>query len=146
MSDLRIERDFRVSPELVFAFVTQPEYLYQWWGHEDMTIIEHNLDFTQPGPWMSTLLNRDGGRHKMSGVVVAVNPPSSVEFTWGWHDENDQRGVQTLVRFEVSANDNGGARFVLTHTDHPTDEIAAMHTQGWTSVLRSLEKFIQASH
>ncbi len=37
-------------------------------------------------------VNAEGGRHKASGVVVAVDPPKSVEFTWGWYNDNDERG------------------------------------------------------
>ncbi|WP_337659846.1 SRPBCC family protein [Anderseniella sp. Alg231-50] len=86
MSILKIERTFPVAPEKVFAFVTQTDHLLKWWGPEGVSMKEHNLDLSRPGAWSSTLVNSQGALHKMSGEVVAVDPPKSVEFTWGWHD------------------------------------------------------------
>ena len=108
MSTLKMEREFAADPELVFAFVTQTENLLQWWGHEGTTVTEHKLDFTRKGAWSSVLMNAQGGTHKMTGAVVAVDPPHSVEFTWAWHDENDVRGHNSRVRFEVKSNGSGG--------------------------------------
>ena len=143
MSEVRIERTFESDPETVFAFVTEGEKLLKWWGHEGMTIPEHNLDFSEPGPWMATLVGAEGGRYKMSGEVVAVDPPNSVEFTWGWHDENDERGHSSHVRFDVKPAETGGAEFVLTHTGLPDDESAANHNRGWTSSMSKLDRVLK---
>ena len=142
MSELKIERSFPVAPEKVFAFVTRTENLLQWWGPEGMGMKEHNLDLSRPGAWSSTLVNAEGGLHKMSGEVVAVDPPNSVEFTFGWHNQSDERGVETKVRFEVEGDAAGGTRFVLTHSGLSDDESAANHGRGWTSSLQKLERLI----
>lgn len=142
MSDLRIERRFAAAPETVFAFVTRPEHLLQWWGPEAMGLKDHQLDFSRPGPWFATLVNAEGGLHKMSGRVVAVDPPRSVEFTWGWHDATDRRGHESRVRFEMRPDGAGGTDFRLIHTNLPDDESAANHDRGWTSTLRKLERLL----
>ncbi|MGR3617746.1 MAG: SRPBCC family protein [Paracoccaceae bacterium] len=49
MSDLHLEREFDVSPERLFMWLTSPEKLLQWWGPEGVHIAEGNLDFTQTG-------------------------------------------------------------------------------------------------
>lgn len=141
MSVLKIERRFPVSPEKVFAFVTRTEHLLKWWGPEGVSMKEHNLDLSRPGAWSSTLVNAEGALHKMSGEVVAVDPPNSVEFTWGWHDDKDQRGHESRVVFEVRPDNNGGTLFQLTHSGLTDDEAAANHSRGWTSSLRKLEQF-----
>ena len=141
MSVLKIERRFPASPEKVFAFVTRTEHLLKWWGPEGVSMKEHNLDLSRPGSWSSTLVNAEGALHKMSGEVVAVDPPNSVEFTWGWHDDKDQRGYESRVVFEVRPDDNGGTLFQLTHSGLTDDEAAANHSRGWTSSLRKLEQF-----
>jgi len=140
MSELKIERTFPVSPEQVFAFVTQTDHLLKWWGPEGVSMKEHNLDLSRRGAWSSTLVNSQGALHKMSGEVVAVDPPNSVEFTWGWHDDKDERGYESRVRFEVRRDRDGGTLFTLTHSGLTDDEAAANHTKGWTSALRKLEQ------
>lgn len=145
MSTLKIERRFPHPPETVFAFVTQPEHLLNWWGPEGMGVKDHVLDLSRPGAWMSTLVNAEGGFHKMSGEVVAVDPPRSVEFTWGWHDDQDERGPESRVRFEVEPDGQGGSRFQLIHSGLADDESAANHEWGWSSALRKLEKMAGAA-
>ncbi len=140
MSDLTIERDFTAEPETVFSFVTQSEHLVKWWGPESMTLPEHALDLTRKGPWSSVMMSAEGNRFKVTGVVTAVSPPKSVEFTWAWHDENDERGHESRVRFTLEANGSGGTRFILYHTGLPDDESASGHNDGWTSSLRKLER------
>ena len=58
MSILKLEREFAVEPEQVFAFVTRPENLLQWWGHEGTTIVEHQLDFSREGAWSSVMMSK----------------------------------------------------------------------------------------
>jgi uncharacterized protein YndB with AHSA1/START domain len=89
---------------------------------------------------MSVMINAEGGRYKVSGEVIQVDPPRSVEFTWGWHDENDARGHESQVRFEVEPNGSGGTLFRLIHSGLADDESAANHNEGWTSCLRKLER------
>jgi uncharacterized protein YndB with AHSA1/START domain len=145
MSELTIERTFAHPPETVFAFVTRTEHLLSWWGPEGVGLSEHHLDFSRPGPWSSTLVNAEGGLHKMSGEVIKIDPPHFVEFTWGWHDDEDQRGHESRVRFEVEPDGAGGSRFKLIHSGLADDESAANHNRGWTSSLRKLDLLANAT-
>lgn len=140
MTDLVIERTFAASPETVYDFVTRNDHLLKWWGPEGMTIPEHTLDFTQTGPWSSVMMNSEGQGYKVTGEVTAVDPPKSVEFTWAWHDENDERGHESRVRFDIKSDGNGGTHFTMTHSGLPDDEARENHKQGWTSSLRKLER------
>jgi len=140
MSELRIERTFAADPETVFAFVTRTEHLLKWWGPEGMSVPEHDLDLSRPGPWSSVMVSSEGNRYKVTGEVISVDPPKSVEFTWGWHDDDDQRGHDSKVRFEISSDGNGGTNFLLIHSRLADDDSAKNHNMGWTSSLVKLEK------
>ena len=82
--------------------------------------------------------NGEGQQFKISGHVTHVDPPKSAGFTWGWHDDQDQRGVESHVTISVMARENG-SRLVLDHRELADAEAAANHDQGWTSSLRKLE-------
>lgn len=137
MADLKLERDFPVSPDILFEWVSDGSKLLQWWGPEGVHVPEHNLDFSRTGPWYSLMQNSDGQQFKVSGHVTHVNAPVSVGFTWAWHDENDTRGDESHVTFTVEASATG-ARLIVDHRDLGTDEISQNHEQGWTSTLRKL--------
>ncbi|WP_171209139.1 MULTISPECIES: SRPBCC domain-containing protein [unclassified Ruegeria] len=138
MADLKLERDFPVSPETLFAWVTDGAKLLRWWGPEGMHVPEHDLDFARLGPWYSVMQNSEGQRYKVSGQVTHIDPPNSVGFTWAWHDDQDQRGPESHVTFSVQAT-NEGARLVLDHRELADADAVANHTKGWTSSLRKLE-------
>lgn len=143
MPDVTLERSFPVPPERLFAFVSETANLLEWWGPESITVAEHALDFTRPGPWHSVMVNDEGQRFKVSGQVTHVDPPRSVGFTWGWHDDDDRRGAESHVTLTVSDDGDGGSRLTLDHRDLADDETATRHTAGWTSSLRKLERLAQ---
>ncbi len=140
MSELKIERTFSADAKTVFAFITETEHLLKWWGPEGMSVPIHELDLSKPGAWTSTMVNSEGGKHKVSGEVIAVDPPNSVEFSWGWHDENDARGHDSVVRFEVQSNNDGGTNFTMIHSNLADDESAKNHNMGWSSSFNKLER------
>ena len=143
MADIRIMREFRVSAERLFKAVTEQSEILNWWGHEGWTIPAKKLDFTRVGPWFSEMIGEDGTRYKLSGQVTHVTPPTSVGFTWGWHDAEDRRGPESHVTFKVEAT-NEGARLVIDHRDLATQEIAERHQAGWAGPLNRLDRFLDA--
>ena len=142
VDDLVIERCFPATPETIFGLVTQTRHLLSWWGPEDVHIGENNLDLSQLGAWFSVMVNGDSSTHKVSGEVLAIDPPHAVSFSWGWHDEHDIRGHESSVRFDILAVGTANAsdtRFTLTHMNLPTNESKRLHKGGWSSSLVKLE-------
>ncbi len=143
MTDLTIERHFSAAPERVFDFISKTEHLLTWWGPEGLWVPEHDMSFEAKGPWYSVMVNSEGQRFKVSGHVTHVDPPNSIGFTWGWHDENDRRGVESHVTMRLVPAQGGGTDLTLSHVDLPDDEAAQNHESGWTSSLRKLSALIE---
>jgi uncharacterized protein YndB with AHSA1/START domain len=142
MTELTLTRSFPLPPEQVFEFITRRDRLLQWWGPEGTTLPDERLDFTAEGPWHSVIMNADGRRFKVSGEVVEVSPPHTIQFTWGWHDETDARGPESRVRIELHA-EGAGTRFVLRHRELADAESRSNHELGWTSSLGKLERLLR---
>ena len=113
MSVLRMERIFPVAPERVFSFLTQMNNLLQWWGPEGTTIGEHNLDFSRLGAWSAIMYSPEGYAADVGGEVIAIDPPNSVELTLSFKEDDGKRGPESVIRFEVQPNDEGGTLFIL---------------------------------
>ena len=141
MNDARLEREFPVSPERLYAAVTNPADLSRWWGPEGMTLGDHTLDFTRLGPWHSVKIADQGRTMKMSGQVTSINPPNSVGFTWAWHDEEGNRGHESQVRIELETVGEA-TRFTMTHSGLVDAESRDSHERGWISTLVKLEKLL----
>lgn len=137
-----LDRVFPASASRVFEMVTQPRNMVRWWGYDDMTVPEHNLDFTRPGAWHSVLVSPDGTKRMVSGQVLEVDPPKFVAFTWGWHDggPGGPRGNETRVTIDISAEGDDRARMILRHFDLGSDSARAGHTKGWLSIFDKLEE------
>ena len=136
MSELRIERTYPVTPERLFAFVTQRQNLLKWWGPEGTSVGEDDLDLSRTGPW-SLVLVGPKGRFAMRGTVTAVTPPHAVEFTMNVPGVDAD---ESTVRFEI-APDGTGARLTLIQSGI-TDEMVEMGKHGWGSTLARLEQLL----
>jgi len=139
MEEVVLQRHLKAGIERVFDYISVTDNLLEWWGPEGLTVPKHNLSFQEPGPWFSEMHAPDGSVYKVSGQVTRVDPPRAVAFTWGWHDDEDQRGHESHVTIELAARD-GGTDLTLTHRNLADDQSAQSHVAGWTSSLAKLER------
>lgn len=141
MSDIRLEREFAVTPERLFEVISTRADLVRWWGHDGWTFSDENIDFSKTGPWFADMRSDEGNRYKMSGQVTLVRPPHAIGFTWAWHDEDDNRGHESHVTFTVKES-GVGAQLVIDHRELATDDIAAQHAKGWAGPMGRLSQLL----
>lgn len=142
MSDVvTLERVMPASASRVFEMVSQPQNMVRWWGH-GMTVPDHNLNFSRPGPWHAVMEDDTGRKRMVSGEVTEVDPPRFIAFTWAWHDggPGGPREAESRVTIEISEAGEDRARLILRHHDLGTDSARAGHTRGWLSIFDKLEK------
>jgi len=145
MSDVvRIERLLKHPLERVFEFFSKEERLMSWFGPEGLHVTEGSLAFENQSSWFSVMTNGEGQRYKVSGQVTSFNAPTSIGFTWGWHDEQDNRGDESFVLVEFEAVSASETRLKLSHSDISDQATRDSHAQGWNSSLNSLETALAA--
>ena len=69
MTDIRLEREFNVTPERLFDFVTQRASVLEWFGYEGMTFPAEEMDFSRKGPWFVEMLTKDGNKGPWKGKL-----------------------------------------------------------------------------
>jgi uncharacterized protein YndB with AHSA1/START domain len=126
--DDRIEHEIIIAapPELVFEFFTVSARYTRWMGRE------------------ATLDPRPGGVYRcvvhdtatVLGEYVVVEPPTRVQFTWGFEGDpgvppGSSTVTVTLERVEA------GTRLRLVHTGLPHPSLAG-HDKGWHGYLSQL--------
>ncbi len=127
--------------EAVFAALTVPEQLVQWWGSEDtyhVTAME--ADLRPGGAWKTTGTGRDGKSFSVSGTYRAVNAPRLVEFTWRY-DWSAASAPETLVRYDLSEGD-GVTNLTVTHSGFTDVADRDDHVRGWKTVLGWVRGFV----
>mgnify|MGYP003396969030 FL=1 len=144
MPDARLERNFPVSVETLFAYVTEPAHLLEWFGPEGTDLTDAAMNFTTTGPWHAVMVGRESGnRFKVSGQVTHVRPMASIGLTWAWHDDTGQRGAESHETLSVVGTD-GGSRLIIDHRDLADAAAVASHNAGWTSTLAKLTQLLSA--
>jgi uncharacterized protein YndB with AHSA1/START domain len=124
-----VEREVRIQarPETIFPFFTDPELFGRWSGVA-------TLDPRPGGIFRSDV----DGKNIARGEYVAVDPPHSVTFTWGWEapDSPLPPGSSTV---HVTLTPDGDHTIVrLVHSDLPSGESADSHGAGWDHYLERL--------
>lgn len=78
---LVITRRFRAPAELVFAALTQPQHVRQWWGsgHGEVTTCE--VDLRVGGRWHFAQVTPDGSTVSFSGEYRELDPPGRMVHT-----------------------------------------------------------------
>jgi uncharacterized protein YndB with AHSA1/START domain len=74
---LRIERQFDVSPDVVFRMLTDPVEMRVWWGDDT----EFDIDLRAGGRW--TIIRREAGEEYLAtGEYLVVDQPVRLVYTF----------------------------------------------------------------
>ncbi|MGH2586217.1 MAG: SRPBCC family protein [Dehalococcoidia bacterium] len=120
---LRFERRLAHPPRKVWAALTDPAQLAQWFPAD----IEGDR---APGATLRFVFREDEGPAQ-DGLITAFDPPHLLAFTWD----------ADVLRFELHP-DGRGCRLVFTHSfdDRPG---AASFASGWTICLAALDSVLE---
>ncbi len=128
---------------VVFAALTEPSELVQWWGSDGGYRVEKmERDLKPGGAWKTTGTGSDGSPFSVGGVYRVVEPPRLVEFTWrhDWKDGDDPL-TDTVVRYELEER-KGVTHVRVTHDGFTDSSDRDDHANGWPIVLGWMKAFV----
>lgn len=142
MAELRLEREFPVSPARLYQAISTRAEVIRWWGHDGWQMEDEALDLGREGPWHAAMRSEEGTLFHIEGQVTHVAPGRSIGFTWAWASPPQMQGGTSHVTFTVVETATG-AKLVIDHRELPTDETATSHAQGWAGPLGRLERHLR---
>jgi uncharacterized protein YndB with AHSA1/START domain len=139
LPSVTIVRKIKASPAKVWAAITQPEQMMQWWGPDAGPTLRAEADVRPGGRFSVVFRLLNGDEHNPTGVYQEVIPEQKLAFTW------DLPGVvepESLVTFRLEPIE-GGTKLTLTHEHLPDEDARKSHEQGWTGLLDKLAPFLK---
>lgn len=126
----RIEQTLAYEVNTVWAALTEPEQLVRWLADADMELVT--------GGRLQLRFNNTNS--VIDGQITAVQPPTSLEFTWS----SGGAAVSSRVRWELRPHQQGTC-LVLSHTLLDYNQLAEM-LAGWHTHLEGLPDAILGHH
>jgi uncharacterized protein YndB with AHSA1/START domain len=137
LPSVTIVRMIKAPPAKIWAAITEPKLMMQWWGPDAGPTLKAEAD-VQPGGRFSIVFRLlNGDEHNPTGVYREVIPEQKLVFTWEWPGMPER---ESLVTFLLEPFD-GGTRLMLIHQQLPDELARVSHELGWSGLLDKLLAF-----
>jgi uncharacterized protein YndB with AHSA1/START domain len=138
LPSVTIVRQIKASPAKVWAAITQPARMMQWWGVDAGPTLRVEADVRPGGRFSIVFRLLNGDEHNPTGVYREVIPEKKLVFTWEWPGTPER---ESLVTFRLEPF-GGGTQLTLIHEQLPSEEARTSHAQGWSGLLDKLTIFL----
>ena len=138
---LVIKRHFRAPPERVFAAFTEKSLMQAWYGPENMTVPQCEVNARVGGKYRVEMHNPAGSVHVVAGEFREIRPPERLVYTWCWLN-GASRGPETVVTLTFVARD-GGTDLTLEQTGFLDEDARGRHEHGWETSLNALNAALE---
>lgn len=138
LPSVTIVRRIKASPARVWAAITRPEQMIQWWGPDAGPTLDVEADVRPGGRFSVVFRLLNGDEHNPTGRYREVVPEEKLVFTW---DLPGAAEPETLVTFLLRPID-GGTELTLRHERLPDEAARDSHEQGWNGLLDKLPAFL----
>lgn len=138
LPSLTIVRRIKAPPSKVYAALTKPEQMIQWWGPDAGPTLRAEADVRPGGRFNIVFRLLDGSEHNPTGVYREVVPDTKLVFTWEWAGST---GWESLVTFLLKPID-GGTELTLIHERLPDEDARKGHEAGWLGFFDKLSHFL----
>ncbi len=114
---LTLVADFDAPVERVWDLWSDPRRLERWWGPPTYPATMREHDLTPGGTVTYFMTGPDGERLHGYWRILAVDPPTALEFVDGFADQNgtpSETMPTTTTRVRLDERGDGGTRMELT--------------------------------
>jgi uncharacterized protein YndB with AHSA1/START domain len=124
--EIRIERVFDAPRDRVFAAMTDPKLIPEWWGPRSTKATVEEMDVRTGGRWRFLVYDSDGTETAFYGGYREVTAPERIVQTFEW------AGMPGYVSVETAEFEDLGdqTRVITTSVFHFTEDRDGMMASG----------------
>jgi uncharacterized protein YndB with AHSA1/START domain len=138
LPSVTIVRRVMATPARVWAAITRPDLMIQWWGPDAGPTLSADADVRPGGRFSIVFRLLNGDQHNPTGVYREVIPDRKLVFTWEWPGSTEKESLVTFLLKQV----DDGTELTLTHEQLPDEEARVSHEMGWNGLLEKLVTFL----
>ncbi len=147
MADAVLNRDEVVEQieiaapvETVFAAISDPRQITQWWAEEGFSKIESwEQNFAVGGRLSACWSGSKGEDYRLTGEFLMIDPPYALSYTW---ESNWIAPAKSKVQWRLESTKNG-TLVTVTHSGLRGYPAAVKdYSSGWPSAIRHLRDFV----
>ena len=138
LPSLTIVRRIKAPPAKVWAAITRPELMMQWWGPDGGPTLSVVADVRPGGRFSIVFRLLSGTEHNPTGIYREVVPERKLVFTWDLPGAPEPESLVTFLLEPIA----GGTELTLTHERLPDEPARTSHEQGWSGLLDKLPVFL----
>ena len=99
--EILLTRDFEAPIELVFAVLTKPEHVRNWFAPFEDKMTVCSIDLRVGGTYHMVFVTQDGTECSFRGTYLEVEPPTRTVETWQFEGWPDAEAVETVDLHET---------------------------------------------
>ena len=99
--EIRVERIFEAPGERVFAVMTDPELIPEWWGPRRYTTRVDQMDVRPGGDWRFVCRDEDGSEEGFRGSYRELTPPERIVQTFEWEPMAGYVSLETMTLEDI---------------------------------------------
>ena len=127
--EIHIERIFDAPRDRVFATITDPELIPEWWGPNGTSTTVDQMDVRPGGSWRFVVHNSDGTETAFRGTYREITPPERMVQTFEWEGMPGHVSVETAT-FEDLGDRTRISTTALFHTTEERDGMLGSGMEG----------------
>ena len=135
---LTLVADFDAPTESVWELWADPRKLERWWGPPGYPATVDAHDLNPGGEVAYFMTSPEGDKHRGWWRITSVDPPTDLEFTDGFADENGkpvEGRATTQISMRLTEHD-GGTRMTLRSSFESEEQMREMTDMGMEEGLK----------
>lgn len=135
---LTLIADFAAPVERVWQLWADPRQLERWWGPPTYPATVEEYDLTPGGDVTYFMTGPEGQRHRGWWRITSVTPPTSLEFTDGFADQDGKPIADmpvTTVRMQLTEHE-GGTRMEMRSAFDSREQMEKLVNMGMAEGLQ----------
>ncbi len=100
-NNLYLKRKFPCAIDRLYEWLTDPEYVVQWFGPRQFKLLKMTSDLREGGTYSIILERPDRSRFEMRGSYLLLDPPYELHFSMeyrGWD------GPESLIKMQLESD------------------------------------------